>query len=49
MSGFYKDFIKGLSESLDKACPVWVIGHAGHEVPEELELRKKVPSFKGKQ
>lgn len=36
LPGFYKEFLQTIHSKV--GCPVWIVGHAGHEVPDNPSL-----------
>jgi len=45
VSSFYEDFIESLFHRMGKKGPVWVVGHAGHDVKDH---ESEIPYRKGK-
>lgn len=45
ISEYYYSFLEILHNRLE--IPVWIIGHTGHEEPEDEEILKKIPQLKG--
>lgn len=45
LSGYYYRFLEIVHDKLK--IPVWIIGHTGHEEPEDKETLARIPELKG--
>lgn len=46
-ASFYEEFVETIYKQMDEKHPVWVVSHAGHVVPDDPELSRKLPPYKG--
>ena len=46
LAGYYETFMGSLHEHMGGEVPVWAIGHAGHDIPDDA-TGMKMPPLKG--